>query len=512
MNTFRDESLPAVRTVLGLNKSGLKRVGIIWLSLGLFSCAQPPEPTPGQVVFGLAQKALSLDPRYATDATSTRINRLLYRRLVEFDESMRPTPGIATWRMLSPTRYRFQLLNEGRVFHDGHRLTSTDVAFSYRSVLSAESTSPHRYALNMVERIEVVDTEQIDFILNRPDPLFPGRATLGILSAGWNQETDPPMGSGPFQYLDNPDSDRLRIRRRSDGLVVEFIKVGDPSVRVLKLLAGELDLIQNDISPELVNYLQAQPGMTTSIYPGSNYAYLGFNLQDDVTANPKIRQAVALGLNRQEIVKYFFADRARLAESLLGENHWAGAKGLEPYHYDPILARRLLAEAGYNADNPLVLSYKISTDAERVRIATIIQKQLAQIGIQVNIRSYEWGSFYGDIKAGRFQMFSLVWVGVKMPDIFHYLFHSDAFPPTGANRGRLSEPVIDQLIERAESESDPNQQTILFQQLQTKLHQILPYVPLWREDHLVVNRSALLGYKTDSDGNYDSLNEVRWAD
>ncbi len=96
------------------------------------------------------------------------------------------------------------------------------------------------------------------------------------------------------------------------------------------------------------------------------------------------------------------------------------------------------------------LQYKTSTDPVRIRIATVIQQQLADVGIDLQLLSYDWGTFYGDIKAGRFQMYSLAWVGIKTPDIFRYAFYSDSLPPEGANRGRLADARVDQLIEAAE--------------------------------------------------------------
>jgi len=133
-----------------------------------------------------------------------------------------------------------------------------------------------------------------------------------------------------------------------------------------------------------------------------------------------------------------------------------------------------------------------------LRLATLIQHQLAQVGIQVQIRSYDWGTFYGDIKAGRFQLYSLAWVGIKLPDIFRYVFHSQAIPPAGANRGRYRNPEVDRLIERAEREND--------------LHRDLPYVPLWYEDNVVALRAAVRGYILTGDGNFDGLIQAHKED
>jgi len=190
---------------------------------------------------------------------------------------------------------------------------------------------------------------------------------------------------------------------------------------------------------------------------------------------------------------------------LLPPDHWAGDPSLTPYPYDVARAKALLQQAGYSEQNRPQIIYKTSSDPFRIRVATVIQQQLTQLGIDVQLQTYDWGTFYGDIKAGRFQMFSLSWVGVKTPDIFHYAFHSEAVPPDGANRGRYRDALTDQLITRADSEADPAQQAMNYRELQQHLNETLPYVPLWYEDHVVVANKQLKDYRLNLDGNYDGL-------
>jgi peptide/nickel transport system substrate-binding protein len=106
-------------------------------------------------------------------------------------------------------------------------------------------------------------------------------------------------------------------------------------------------------------------------------------------------------------------------------------------------------------------------------------------------------------------MFSLSWVGIKMPDIFHYAFYSSAVPPAGANRGHFSSALADHLIDAAQTVTDPAQQADYYRQLQRYLWDELPYVPLWYEDHVFVARRGIEGYTMARDGNYDGLVNVR---
>ena len=196
------------------------------------------------------------------------------------------------------------------------------------------------------------------------------------------------------------------------------------------------------------------------------------------------------------------------ADSILTPDHWAGLKSAQGYEYKPARSRELLKQAGYDQGHPLQLEYKTSSDPFRIRIATIIQQQLARIGIIVSLRSFDWATFYGDIKSGRFQMYSLSWVGIKNPDIFRYVFHSQSAPPKGANRGHYSSPLVDQLIEKAESSIDIDQRAAYYRQIQQALLLDLPYVPLWYEEHFIASNANITGYQLVKDGNYDGLASV----
>ncbi len=465
------------------------------------------------IAFGLNTAPVTLDPRYATDAVSYRITRLLYRSLVDFDDHFKPIPQLATWETLAPDHYRFTLQQQGRQFHDGSVLTAHDVKATYESVLDPARVSPHRGSVTMIARIDVVDESTVDFILAKDDPLFPGRLVIGILPATLIQAGHPfqtqPVGSGPVIFEQWPDESRLLLTRLSDGQSLELLTVKDPTVRTLKLLRGELDLLQGNLSPEVVRWLKEQDAIAIHKREGDTFTYLGFNLQDATTGQLQVRQAIAHAIDREAIIHFVLGDSARPAAAILPRIHWAGHPDLEGSSYNPDRARRLLAELGYSESRPLTLSYKTSNNPFRLRLATIIQSQLRDVGIDVDIQSYDWGTFYADIKNGRFQMYSLSWVGLKMPDVFRYVFHSASVPPAGANRGRLQDSRVDALIEQAEAVQTLADKAASYRQLQSYLGDVLPYVPLWYEDNVLAVRQDITGYTLASDGNFDSLITVQ---
>jgi len=489
-------------------KNALRPILVILL-LASGACT---EPQGNALRFGLSAGAVTLDPRYATDAVSHRINRLIYERLVDFDGNFHAVPRLARWKVLSPLHYRFTLGEKGRVFHDGRRLTAGDVRATYVSILDAGDISPHKAMLSGIEHIEVINEETIDFHLYVADPLFPGRLAIGILPEDLIDAGHPfhrqPVGSGRMKFLDWPGEDRLRLQRVSDGQIFEFITVRDSTVRVLKLLRGELDLVQNDVPVELLEWLKSKPDIVIEAGRGDTFTYLGFNLRDPHVGRLIVRQAIASALDREAIIRHVLGKAARQAGALLPPDHWSGHPDLDGYKYDPERSRQLLKQAGYDQANPLRITYKTSNNPLRVRLATIIQYQLGQVGIGVDLQSYDWGTFYGDIKSGNFQMYSLSWVGLKMPDIFRYIFHSASVPPAGANRGYYNDEHADALIRNAEIRPRLEDMAKIYRELQAYLHKQLPYVPLWYEDNLLARRRNVTGYTLSADGNYDGLLSV----
>ncbi|MEM7467958.1 MAG: ABC transporter substrate-binding protein [Pseudomonadota bacterium] len=488
----------------------MARISMVLLMVFALGCERE---APEQIRFGLSSGIVTLDPRFVTDATSSRLCRLIYDQLVKFDESFRPIPSLADWELESPTQYVFTLLGD-KQFHDGRLLTALDVAATYESILEPQTASPHRSSLDLIEEISTRGDKQIVFKLKRSEPLFPGLLTIGILpqasAAKSNKETlGKIIGSGPFRVLGKWSDKRIILQRMLDEREISFEVTKDQTVRALRMVNGELDILQGGLAPEIAAWLDEQDGITTRQQAGTTFTYLGLNIQDEYLSQTKIRRALAHGINKAELADRLFVGRARLAKSIFTPEHWVYDNNLEGYEFDPEKAKILLSEAGFSKQNPLRLSYKTSSDLFRLRVATVIQHQLANIGVEVKIQSYDWGTFYGDIKAGRFQLYSLSWVGLKLPDIFRYVFHGDSLPPNGANRGQYLSPVVDDLIESAEAAKTIEEKVPIYRKIQQQILADLPYVPLWYEDHVIVQRDDIRGYNVGLDGNFDSLVNVQ---
>ena len=443
--------------------------------------------------FAIAQAPLNLDPRYATDAASERVNRLIYQPLVDFDMASKPVPALANWQVIDDRHYRFTLNKNRAPLQSGAILTAVDIKATYDSLLALKD-SPLTAEFSNIDSIQVVDENAVVFNLKQPDKHFPAKLIIGILPKDLIEKghdfSHDPLGNGPLQFVSWQN--KLLLKRTQDGQFISLQEVKDPTVRVLKLLRGEADLIQGDLPPELVKHLQSKPEVIVKTSIGANYSYLGLNKQDPVLKQLKVRQAIAHAINRQAIIDKVMVQNSRIAGAILPPEHYAGNANLTPYDYNPALSKKLLLEAGVKL--PLKLVYKTSTDAQRVRFATILQAQMLPAGIALEIKSLDWGTFFADVKQGNFQLFGLTWVGIKTPEIYAKAFGSQNFPPNGFNRGRYADVELDKLLANED-----------WQAATQRIHVQLPYIPLWYEGQFAAMQKDIKNYSPKPDGNWDDL-------
>jgi peptide/nickel transport system substrate-binding protein len=207
--------------------------------------------------------------------------------------------------------------------------------------------------------------------------------------------------------------------------------------------------------------------------------------------------AIAHAIDRPAIIEKVMVKSTRVAGAILPPEHYTNAgTELTAYDYNPELAKKLLLEAGVQL--PLKLVYKTSTDAQRVRLATILQAQMAKAGIDLEIRSLDWGTFFEEVKKGNFQLFGLTWVGIKTPEIYAKAFGSQQFPPHGFNRGRYVDAELDALL-LAED----------WPEVTTRIHEQLPYIPLWYEGQFAAFNQNITHYAPKPDGNWDDLATIK---
>ena len=289
---------------------------------------------------------------------------------------------------------------------------------------------------------------------------------------------------------------------------MEFRVIPDATTRALELRKRSADVVSNGLTPDMVLALQKDDGLEVLRGPGTIYAYLALNLRDPTLRDVRVRRALAYSIDIAPIIHYLWRDQARPAYSVLPPQHWAYDADVAKYAYDPALARKLLDEAGYPENNGVRfhLAMKTSTEESTRLLAAVLQQQLREVGIALDIHTFEFATFYSDITKGAYQLHSLRWVGGNLdPDIFEYIFATKSFAPKRANRTFYSNPKVDALIEESRGALDQQQRKELFDQIQQIVAQDLPYINLWYYDNIIVHTKRVRGIELNPAGNYDFL-------
>ncbi len=461
----------------------------------------------------------NLDPRVGLDAQSERIDELLFDALLTRDEHLNVQPGLAErWETPDPLTYIFHIRRDVK-FHDGRPLTSRDVKWTFDSLLRGKVRSTKSAAYRFVDRIEAPDDFTVTFHMKEPDAALPwnlSEGAIGIVPNGSGSElASHPIGTGPFRFV-SAEPDRYVVVARNDSYwktpaqisQVRFIVVPDATTRALELRKGSADISINALGYDTIPTLQHESNVQILRAPGTVLAYLSFNLRDPILKDSRVRQAIAFAIDRQPLIHNVLRDFARPADSLLPPQSWAYNADVPRYHYNPARARELLDQAGYPAVNGIRfhITMKTSTEESTRLLAAILQQQLRDVGIALDIRTFEFATFFSDVTRGEFQMYSLRWIGGNEdPDIFEYVFHSSRFPPHGANRSFYANPRVDLLIDQARVASDQNTRKQLYAELQKVLAEDEPYINLWYYDNLLVASRRVGNLSLNPSGNYDFL-------
>ncbi len=482
------------------------------------------EPRP-EFVVAIESYPSSLDPRYPLDAYSSKVQSLLFNGLLKLDDQLNLVPDLAeSYEWVSDTRLRFHL-KEGVKFHDGSPLRVADVIATYEVLRDPAKGSPLHATFKKIRQMLAVDERTLEIELREAYVPFLTALTVGIVPSKARQQEDfrdYPVGTGPFRFVAKKSDRWIRLASYESYFEtvpkirdLQILTVPDDTTRVLMMLRREVDLVQNAIPWTYIPWLETHSDLQKKIEPGINYVYLGFNLRDSVLKHQRVREAIAMALDRETLIRYQMEGLGRPATGVLAPSNpfYEGQVSVEPY--DPEAAKRLLDQAGFpdpDGDGPqkrFVLSYKTSNKRDRVAMARAIADQLGEVGIGVELYPYEWGTFFRDIRTGNFQMYSSTWVGVSDPDIYFNLFHSGMFPPQGANRGFYQNESVDTLVEAARMESDPEQRRAYYSQVQKMLSLELPYVSLWYEDNVVFMQPEVVGYTLRPDASFLGLVETR---
>jgi peptide/nickel transport system substrate-binding protein len=475
---------------------------------------------PSTVTFLIESNPTNLDPRFATDSQSQKIDSLLFSSLLERDDQMNFRGDLAdSWSTPDPLTYKFHL-RSGVRFHDGRAVTAADVKFTFDSILDPATHSPKRGAFRMVASIEAPDDATVIFHLTEPYASFLwnlARPAVGIIPRDASAEfSRHPIGSGPFRFVSQSQDEEVVVERNPDYFRgapeiarVRFRIVPDAVVRALELRKGSADIEMSSLSPDMIPILARQPALAVTQRPGTNFAYLGFNLEDPILSRRDVRQALAFAIDREALIRYLLRGEARIATGILPPNHWAYEPNVAQYALDPPRAEKILDAAGFPRKQDGMrfhLTLKTSTEEQARLIGAVLQEQWHRVGVDLELRPLELATLLSDAARGNFQITYSRWVGANNdPDIFEFVFSSRRFPPDGANRGHYRNRRIDALVDQIRTEMDREKRKALCSEVQKILAEDLPYLPLWFTDVVSVHRRTFGELALSPTGDFDFL-------
>lgn len=482
---------------------------------------------PGRIVVGIERYPDNLDPRMASDAISQKISKLIYSGLLKKDESLNLVPDLAKSIKTPDEKTYYVSLRTDVYFHNGNKLTSQDVKATYESIMNGIVRSHYKSNLLLIDKLKTPDDKTLIIKLKETFVPFEQLLTIGILpkKLAMKKELTPNdyVGTGAYSFVKNQKDggDFIFLKKYpkyhgekvlNEEIVFRVIK--DANLLALELLNGRLDLSQNNISYVLLSRLAKEKSLKLLKTQGINFSYVAFNLRNPFLKHKKVREAIAHAIDRDKIIKYKLFGMAEKADTLLSPGHWAKQTGLKPFQFDIEAAKQLLDEAGFvdpDGDGPkerFHIVYKTSSNKDRLEIVQLIAENLKKIGIGVTIKSYEFGTFYRDIRQGSFDMYSLTWVGISDPDIYHFAFHSEQIPPHGANRGFYMNKDLDRLLDQSRTTLDLDKRKKIIQKIQEMVYQGFVYVPLWYESTYAVVQKNLRGVKLRADAGFTNFTKI----
>ncbi len=495
-------------------------------NFALLGCAQPQAAAPkGAIIVGVRTGPNNIDPRLGNDEASGRVAQLMFNQLMDLGDDLRIKPMLAE-RLDNPDPLTYiATIRRGVKFHDGHELTAKDVVFTYGQMIDPSYLSPFKGAYRSLKSVTALDDYRVEFRLKEPFSAFTIQLAgpPAIVPAGSGADFgEHPIGTGPYKFVRYAVDDQIVLAPfpgyfngppKNAGIVIRVLP--DDTMRGLELRKGSIDLVVNDLPPDIVHQFEGK-GFAIAKSPGLDYSYLGINMLDPVLKDRRVRQAIGYAIDRHAIVEYLRRGLARPATGLIPSQAWAYEPDIFQFTYDPNRARQLLDEAGYkdpDADGPLPrlhLSLKVSNNEETRLQATVIQQQLRDVGIDLDVRSYEFATMYADVLKGNFQMFTLQWVGGAMvdPDILRRVFYSTQTPPSGFNRGHYSNPDVDRLLDLAGAATSEAERKKYYGEVQKIIAEDAPYISIWNRTNVAIAQPTLSGLHLNAMSDFESLKDV----
>ena len=476
---------------------------------------------PGALVVAEAADVIALDPVRVTDSESLEITELLFEGLVGWKPGTTDIePRLASAWQVSPDGQTWTFhLRDHVTFHDGTPLDAAAVVFSFQRTL--DPSQPYfvpeggywRTLLKDVDRVTAIDPRTIAIRTKRPySPLLGELAIFPIVSptavARWGDAFAlHPIGTGPYAFEEWDKGEQVVVHRfdrywgPAPGLDrIVFQVVIDARQRLVDLESGSVDLA-TAILPDEQPFVQLHPDLVLHHTPGEDVSYLAFNTTHPPFDDPRVRRAANLAINKEPIIELGFQGLAIPADGPLPPTLWGYHAAATRYGYDPVAARKLLADAAANGTFDPSRVYRLYAPStprpylpQPERVARFVQAALEDVGLHTELVFQPYAQDRDAIERGEHDLALFGWIGdTGDPDNFLYvLFDSDnAKIGDAQNIAFYQDADVDRTLLAAQGTADEATRAALYAHVQDRLAADAPWVPIAHSELVVAARAEL---------------------
>ncbi|PHQ65944.1 MAG: peptide ABC transporter substrate-binding protein [Sulfurimonas sp.] len=468
-----------------------------------------------------------LNPLLATDSSSSEIAGFLFNGLVKFDKDSSTIIGdlAKEFYFENDTTIIFKL-HENVTWHDGEKFSANDVLFTYKTLISPKVVSPYSANFRFIKDVVVVDDFTIKVIYKQPYfkaletwmmgilPEHVLKTEKNLMNSKFNIN---PIGTGAYKLYQLEHSKNIILVAFDDYFEgrakidrISFHVIADPMTRFLMLKSSALDI--GSIEPmQYERQLNNEFFSEFNIYEqiSKSYTYLGFNLRRDKFKNPKVREALSLAVDRQEIVDILFFKHAKVCTGPFLPGTRAFNNDIKAPTQDIQKAKELLKEAGYDKKNPFTFEIVTSnSSAIRPYAAQILQHQLKKAGVVVTLRVMEWQAFLNMVVfPNEFDSVLLGWGLSPTPDPYMF-WHTDNDKKGGFNLVGYNNPKMDRLIETSQTIVDREKLGKLWQEMFKMIVDDNPYLFLYIPNSITSVNKNIKNIKPAKSGIWH--NYIKW--
>jgi peptide/nickel transport system substrate-binding protein len=450
------------------------------------------------VTVGLDSEPSRLNPINYEDFVTYNILSNIHDPLIGIDEEGNFTTDGAVledYSIIKDGKEFIFKVKKGITFHNGDKLTAKDVKFTYESFLDEKLASPHRNYYEDIEKIELVDEYTLKITLNEPNVVFMATARLRdtvlpknyIEEVGWDGYEQHPIGSGPYQFVENRRGEKIILEAYEDYWdkkakieKVDFQFISETSSALMALESKEIDFLDLPVSAYERLKEDEGNGIVFEVYEEFTDARIAFNKRPDcIFSDVRLRQAVAYAINAEDIVSLQPGNLVKPAIGRIPDSHAAFSPDINSFVYNPEKAKELMAEAGY-PDGFSTEIYVSSDHQLRILEAQIIQQHLSKVGIDLEIVTLEWGTYLEKTAEGEAPMFREDAPAVSLPSPYNFVteFHSE--DSSNAIFGTYHNEEVDSLIDEIKRTPDPDDRWELYKQVQMiAMEEVATYPLYW---------------------------------